>query len=155
MDKPSLIKIIYASTSGNVEIVCQKIAEVLEKQGLKTSLHRAEQTKIDEVKNHDYFILATSTWEHGAINPFFKPLREEIKKTDMSGKFAGIVGLGDTRYEEVLFCEGAEKLKRAFISSGGKVIYNTLKIDGEPYDLLDTAVTDWANYFLKTLIGDE
>lgn len=143
--------IVYASTSGNVEAVVEKIAEVLKANGIFAELHRAEQTSLDIIKNNKLFLLATSTWEHGEINPFFDRLLSEMKTVDLKGKKAGFVGLGDLRYEPVLFCEGMEILKRTFIAGGGEEIHIPLKINGEPYELLDTSVKLWALNFIKAL----
>ncbi len=145
------MQIVYASTSGNVEAVVEKITEVLKENHIFAQLHRAEQTPIDIIRDNEVFLLATSTWEHGEINPFFDRLLLEMKSENLSGKVAGFVGLGDLRYEQVLFCEGIEILKRAFIVAGGKEIHQTLKLNGEPYDILDTSVKAWAEGFIKTL----
>lgn len=146
----TLIKIIYASTSGNTELVCDYITKLLEKSGFETRLFRSEKTPIKEITNHDKFILATSTYEHGVINPFYDKLLSEMQTTDLKGKFAGIIGLGDTRYELHLFCEGANILKKAFMDQGGTILHQPLKINGEPHDQLDI-VDDWTRYFITAL----
>lgn len=66
-----ILHVIYASTSGNVETVVETAAAVWREQGLTVELHRAEQTSIELVKENSQFVIATSTWEHGALNPFF------------------------------------------------------------------------------------
>lgn len=137
------IHLIYASTGGNTEIVMETIAKLLEKRGFVPHLHRSEQASISVIKDNDLFILGTSTWEHGALNPFYRRLIKEIKEVSLQGKKAAFVGLGDTRYEPVLFCEGIEKVKRAWESRDGKSIGEILKINGEPYGLLDTDVVVW------------
>lgn len=139
------INIIYASTSGNVEVVCEKVCEVLSNLGHETLLHRAEQTKIEALLNSDFLILATSTWEHGELNPFFKLLYDEMGKHDLTGLKAAFVGLGDKRYEPVLFAEGMETVRRRFLKQGGQEVGEALRINGEPYSLLETEVVQWVN----------
>ncbi len=145
------IHIIYASTSGNTELVVETIGEILKNKGINIYYHRAEITSIDVVKDNNLFILATSTWEHGELNPYFKNLLKEMKTLDLSGKYAGFVGCGDTRYEPVLFCEGMEILRRTFLENKGEEIYNALKINGDPNNVLDE-VKQWGEEFYKVLV---
>lgn len=147
---PRSIQLIYASTGGNTEIVMEKVAELLEKRGFAAQLHRAEQTNIAVIQDNQWFIMGTSTWEHGALNPFFRKLVKEFKEESLQGKVAAFVGLGDTRYEPVLFCEGIEKVKRAWESRDGESLGETLKINGEPYGLLDSDVTVWTETIIKS-----
>lgn len=140
-----MIPIIYASTSGNIESVCERISDILASHKIKTTLHRAENTDFSVIADNDLFVFATSTWEHGEINPFFNKLLNEISTNDMTGKKAAFVGLGDTRYEQLLFAKGIEILKDAFLKSGGSEISTTLKIDGEPYDYMNTTVKMWSD----------
>lgn len=146
------VLIIYASASGNVEAVCKKVADVLSTKGFRPNLKRAELSSITDIQSGKYIILATSTWEHGAINPYFLPLLKEMKSNHLTGKFASFIGLGDTRYEPVYFCEGMNELQRVFEARGGRTIGVPLKINGDPYDLLDSMVTDWTNKLCTELI---
>lgn len=141
------LQIIYASTSGNVEVVSKRVAQSLTESRINSVLHRADTTKFETIIENSYFIFATSTWEHGIINPYFDSLLRDIENSSMKGKFAGFVGLGDTRYEPVLFCKGVEIIKDAFTKSGGKQIGTTLKVNGNPYPVLDSIVGDWTEQF--------
>ncbi len=143
------MKIIYASTSGNVEAVVEKVSQILTAHRISNSLHRAEQTGVDLINENSQFILATSTWEHGEINPFFSKLLAEMDGVNMVGKRAGFIGLGDSRYEPVYFAQGIKILKEKFFEKGGSEIGQTLYINGEPYGLLDTTVTEWVNNFIN------
>lgn len=140
---------IYASTSGNVESVVEKVAELWRQHGWQVELHRAEKTALDVITQNSHFLLATSTWEHGALNPFFAALFKEMSQANFQGKHAAFIGLGDSRYEPVLFCEGMEIVKRMWEARGGEVIGIPLKINGEPYAQLESKVVPWANHIAK------
>ena len=146
-----IIDIVYASTSGNVEAVCEKIAEVLKDAHFEVNLSRSEKTDIKILLKSEFLILATSTWEHGELNPFFKPLYDQMKESDFSNKKAAFVGLGDRRYEPVLFAEGMEIVRKCFLERGGVEGCEPLKIDGEPYKLLDSEVQQWAESLVAKL----
>ncbi|MDQ3008402.1 MAG: flavodoxin family protein [bacterium] len=143
MQSSDTVAIIYASTSGNTEAVVEHVARHWQPK-ISSTLHRAEQTKSDVITDHQFFILATSTWEHGVLNPFFSRLYAEVTELDLSDKQAAFIGLGDRRYEPVLFCEGMEKLRQLWLKKGGTEIGTALKIQGEPYSQLERAVTPWA-----------
>lgn len=145
------IHLIYASTSGNVERVMEMVAQTLKNRDIKSILSRAEKTKADIIKKNSKFIFGTSTWEHGRLNPFFKNLFEDMQKLNFHDKQAAFVGLGDTRYEPVLFCEGMEKLRDLWLKNGGEELATPLKIEGEPYEKLYSVVEPWADLLTKTL----
>ncbi|HEC64315.1 MAG TPA: hypothetical protein ENI23_03380 [bacterium] len=145
------IKIIYASTSGNVEVVCDTVAEFLKEKGIESELFRSEQTSIDLIRENSLFLFATSTWENGTLNPFYMKLYKEMNELDLTGKRAGFIGLGDIRYEPVLFCAGLDVLKKRFTEKGGEEIHVNLKLNGDPYEFLDTVVKIWVDNFIKVL----
>lgn len=143
------INIIYASTSGNVEIVCETIAKLFNKRGIETVLSRVEQTPIEVISKNSHFLFATSTWEHGKLNPFFDKLYGQMEKLNFQNKKASFVGLGDKRYEPVLFCEGIEIIKRLWSKNGGGEVGPTLLVAGEPYEKLNTNVESWADKVIE------
>lgn len=138
------ITIIYASTSGNTEMVVDYVADILKESGINVSLHRAEAASKEILLDNDLLILATSTWGHGILNPFFGEMLKVIEGNSMSGKKAAFIGLGDAKYEEAYINEGVEILKRAFLGADGEEIHRTLKILGEPHKFMDLLVKKWA-----------
>lgn len=145
------INLIYASASGNVEIVAEQIASYLQTKKVQLTVSRAEQTSIEEILKNNKFVFATSTWEHGKLNPFFSKLYEEMKVSNFKGKYAAFVGLGDTRYEPVLFCEGIQIVRDLWLDHGGEEIGSMLKIQGEPYSKLQSVVDPWSDMLYKHL----
>jgi len=140
-----VIDLVYASTSGNVEIVMETVARVLQQNGFEIVLNRAEKTPIETIKKNKYFVFGTSTWDHGQLNPFFQKLYEDMQTVNFQNKEASFVGLGDRRYEPVLFCEGINKIHGLWLKKGGKEVGTMLKIQGEPYETLDSQVVPWAS----------
>lgn len=139
------VDLIYASASGNVEIVAETIADIFERKHFKILLNRAEKTSIKTIEDNNHFVFATSTWDHGMLNPFFQNLYEKMKDRNFKNKQAAFVGLGDRRYEPVLFCGGQEKIRQLWLKNGGTEIGTNLKIQGEPYNQLESKVIPWAS----------
>jgi len=149
------IVIVYASTSGNVEIVVEKIAEILSQKGYTPTLHRSENSDISVLDNNSPIIFATSTWGHGEINEYFARFLKQMKKNDFTGREAGFFGLGDIRYEPVYFCEGIKMIKEVFIKNNGTEIHRMQMLNGDPYELLNTRVKVWTLDFIKALEADD
>lgn len=140
------IHIIYASTSGNTEFVMDKVAEIWRGMGKEVFLHRSEMTDVSVINDNQRFLLATSTWDHGTINPFFDKLLAQMKETDFTGKKSAFIGLGDRRYEKHDFCTGMSLLKEVWEKNNGTAIGVGLTIGREPFDeLIDTMVRNWAD----------
>ncbi len=146
------IHCLYASTSGNVESVVERVATGLRGSGWEVALHRTEQTKPDLIRDNSHFILATSTWARGSLNPFFIPLIDEMKKLDLTGKVTGLIGLGDIRYENVFFNTGIDQLREVWEQQHGTVLFRPLKLNGDPYGQMNLVDT-WTQQFLPYLSG--
>lgn len=142
---PQEIHLIYASTGGNTQHVMERVAEYWREQGVTTHLHRAEQTDISTIENSQYFVFATSTWDHGTINPFFDKLLAQMKESDFSGKIASFIGLGDRRYEKHYFCTGMLVLKKVWEDQNGTAVGVPMMIGREPFeDRIEEMVKKWA-----------
>ncbi len=137
------VKIIYASASGNTLAVAEKVQEILLNNDFNVELIRAEFFDNNYGKNILY-LFAVSTWEHGEINPFFNEIISFASKNSFKDIKVCFVGLGDLRYEKVLFCGGMNKLRDLLIEKQAKEIVSPIRINGEPYDKLDTLVANWA-----------
>ena len=150
------IHIIYASTGGNTEHVMEQVSKYWKDTGINVLLHRSEQTPISLIKENNFFLFATSTWDHGTINPFFKKLLDEMQTEDFSGKTASFIGLGDRRYEKHYFCTGMLSIKEVWEKQSGKVIGIPLMIGREPFEeRIETMVRQWSEETLPLYSGDE
>jgi flavodoxin len=148
---PMNVSLVYASTSGNVEATMENIAARLCEANFKCELLRVEKINFSVFKKEKFFILATSTWDHGIINPFWDKMISEFEKNSLSGKKAAFVGLGDFRYEPVYFCRGIDILRDYFIKAGGEQVGVTLKVNGDPYEQFDKLVKIWTDNLIKQL----
>lgn len=145
-----VVYLIYASTSGNVESTVEFIGKVLKKKGFEVNLSRSEVTSVEIIKKHKRFVFGTSTWDHGKLNPFFANLYKEMQSLKFNDKQAAFVGLGDRRYEPILFCEGIIKLRQLWLEGGGEEIVPTLKVQGEPFEQFDSVILPWVENLAKT-----
>jgi flavodoxin len=148
---PMNVSLVYASTSGNVEATMENIAARLSEANFKCELLRVEKIDFSVFQKNSFFILATSTWDHGIINPFWDKMLSEFEKNSLSGKKSAFVGLGDFRYEPVYFCRGIDTLRDAFLKAGGEQVGVSLKVNGDPYEQFEKLVKIWTDNLIKQL----
>ncbi len=100
-----LLHVIYASTSGNTEFVCQRLAELCRAEAPQVSLElqRAELASAQDLLRGDVLVLASGTWNSGGmegqLNMHMQALLlERAADIDLAGKKFTFISLGDDRY---------------------------------------------------------
>lgn len=140
-----MVKLIYASLTGNTEIVCEKLSEILDAADLDSGLFKAEEVHNDIFLQGRDFVLATSTWNNGQLNDMFLDLYEGLLEVDLTGKRFGFIGLGEISYGEENFCKGAQLIRKRVVDSGGEEICDMLKLDGEFNAAMEQELGTWSN----------
>ncbi|PIZ72055.1 flavodoxin [Candidatus Peregrinibacteria bacterium CG_4_10_14_0_2_um_filter_43_11] len=150
MKKASLI-IIYGTTSGNTEMVVDKIAEMAKKAGHHVVAKRVESAKPEEMLEYDIAILASPTYGHGELQEDFIPFWRGMGEVDLKGKKCAVVGLGDPKYELHYHLESAPILEEAIQKSGGQILLPALKISGTPVRHLEGLIPNWTEKFINLI----
>ena len=121
--KMALVKIVYASMTGNTE----EISEILEEQFQEAGV---------EVERED-------TYGDGELPFEFEDFFDELTEKDLTGKPFGVVGSGDREYGE-FFCKSAHDFVGAFEKAGAKKVAETVEIENnaeeEDIEMLKTFV---------------
>ena len=137
---------------GHTELVVDKVSELLMRAGIENKLTKAEVTDYSIIENNSQFVFATSTWEHGVINPYFNSILEQLSlEKDLSGKIAAFIGTGSVKYEVFYFCEGAKILRKTWLEANGREYLPPIYVEGLPYDKLDTLVANWTNKLITKI----
>lgn len=140
--------IIFGSTTGNTESAAETIREYLEKNDYTVTLSNVTDTSVDELKNdYDLYILGCSTWGDDEIE-----LQEDFIEfyENMNGSLAlgeknfGVFGCGDSSYE--YFCGAVDVIEEKVKKLGGRLLYESLKIDGDPEE---EEINEWAQEVLN------
>ncbi len=147
----SKVLIIFGSTSGNTELVSEKVAEVLRKKKHQVDIQRAELSKLEDINKYDFSILAASTYGHGILQDHMIPINKAVKNTDLSGKKFAVIGLGDNKYDNLYNIESAHILEESITKSGGELVLDALKINKSPILYLQNSVTKWAENLAKKI----
>lgn len=130
--------IIYASTSGHTEYVCNHVAAVFgkKKRSIQVVLKRVEQANLADLTKADCVILASGTWNTGGIegqlNPYMHAFTHTtIAEIDLQNKPMSVIGCGDTRYRYT--CNAAHLLEEFIKTHNGHLLPHSLRIINEPY----------------------
>lgn len=147
------ILIIFGSTSGNTEMVCHKVAEVLQSNNNDVVLQRVEKSDAKkDPQNYDLCILASPTYGHGVLEGNFINFREHMRKIDYNKQKFVVIGLGDFKYDEDYHLESIKILETAVTESNGQLIADPLRVTKSPLRIINTLIPKWAES-ISTLIN--
>ncbi|MCF7905586.1 flavodoxin family protein [Candidatus Gracilibacteria bacterium] len=150
----SHIKIIYGTTGGNTELVCQFVAEKLKDKHAVT-LERCELTDPKKVTDCDFLILASPTYGHGVLEMHFAQFFPKIQDVDLGGKPCAVITLGDPKYDMDYFLESGKILTEFLETHGGRVALDSLKIAKTPLPYLSKSVMMWVQKLCEILKGNK
>jgi len=126
--------IIYGSTTGNTEFTAETIREYLQKNDYDVTLLNVTDVSVDELKKeYDLYFLGCSTWGDDEIElqedfvDFYENMDSDISLND---KNFSVFGCGDSSYE--YFCGAVDVIEAKVKKLGGKVLAESLRIDGDP-----------------------
>jgi|SRR5690606_10121059 len=148
------VTIIYGSSGGNTEMVCEKVAEFLEEKNIASKLIRVERSTMEDLKKAEICILAAPTYEHGVIQHHFFPFLKELKKIDLEKKQMTVIGLGDTLYDDHYHIESANILEHAIKEANGNIICHPLRVNGLTITKMDGPVKKWTEGFAKQILNN-
>ncbi|PHR27285.1 MAG: flavodoxin [Desulfotalea sp.] len=136
--------IIYGSTTGNTEMVANRIGEVFSDKGLSVVVKNVTDATVAELGNgHDITLLGASTWGDDAIEfqEDFDSFFQELDAANLKDKMVALFGCGDSSYE--FFCGAVDELEEKMEKLQANVVNVSLRIDGDPDDA-ESEVVEWA-----------
>ncbi len=149
------INIIFGSTSGNTELVVDKVAEILRKKNHQVTVIRGDLVDFDnlekEIKQSDLTIFASPTYGHGILQEEIEPVHQYLLKLKTPGQKFAVIGLGDDKYDRLYNIEAAHILDETVATMDGTLVIDSLHINRAVLPQLETKVADWAKKLAKTL----
>lgn len=123
----ALAKIVYASMTGNTEEIADIVADKLRELGLDVDVDECTTVDADDFLEADVAIVATYTYGDGELPDEIMDFYEDLSGLDLSGKFYGVVGSGDTFYDE--FCKAVDDFDAVFAAIGAEKASESVKVD--------------------------
>ena len=144
------IKLVYASLTGNTEMLSDLIIEKFEEQkDLQIEkLFIEDMIDFDFLDDADAFIIATYTYGEGDLPEEMEEFFEEIGQKNYSGKIYGVIGTGDTIYDE--YCVCVDQFNEQIAKTGATNPTENLKIEieadtDEDFENIDKFIEDFAS----------
>ena len=140
------IKLVYASLTGNTEMLSDLIKEQKDLQIEKLFIE--DMVDFDFLDDADAFIVATYTYGEGDLPEEMEEFFEEIGQKDYSGKIYGVIGTGDTIYDE--YCACVDQFNEQIAKTGATNPTENLKIEieadtDEDFENIDKFIEDFAS----------
>lgn len=123
----ALAKIVYASMTGNTEEIADIVAKKLEELGHAVEVDECTTVDASDFEAADIAIVATYTYGDGELPDEIVDFYEDLKELDLSEKVYGVVGSGDTFYDE--FCKSVDDFEAAFALTGARRGADSVKVD--------------------------
>lgn len=145
------IRIVYGTTGGNTQLVCQKVTAELEGAGHTVTLERCELAEPESLTDGDALILASPTYGHGLLEMHFEQFFPQIQHLQFDNKPVAVIALGDPKYDLDYFLESEKILTQYFETHGGQIIVEPLKIAKTPLPYLEKKVVKWCEKLTQAL----
>tara|TARA_Y100001958_G_C21176369_1_gene507096 strand:- start:225 stop:821 length:597 start_codon:yes stop_codon:yes gene_type:complete len=140
------LEIIYATTTGNAEMVAKKLLHLANDQGFDAKMDEMNNYSVKKFSELKNVAIITSTYGNGDVPEMGIEFWNDLQKTTLklTGQKYGLIALGDKSHE--IFCGGGKKISSRLDELGSKKIVEKLECDG------DTEGTyEWSVNFLKLL----
>lgn len=144
------LNLIYASLTGNTEALSELVVEKFrEKKDININLNFVEDLEdFSILEESDAFIIATYTYGDGDLPEEMEELFEAIPNMNLSGKIYGVIGTGDTVYDEYCVCvdQFDEQIRKTGAINPTKNLKIEIEADcDEDFENIDKFVEDFAN----------
>ncbi len=123
----ALAKIVYASMTGNTEEIADIVADKLRDLGLDVDIDECTTVEAEDFLEADVAIVASYTYGDGELPDEIVDFYEDLKDVNLEGKYYGVVGSGDTFYDE--FCKAVDDFDQVFAEIGAEKISENVKVD--------------------------
>ncbi|MGY3766626.1 flavodoxin [Vagococcus vulneris] len=141
----ALVKIVYASMTGNTEEISEIIEDKFVDEGLDVEREECSDVDSDFFDDADVCVIATYTYGDGDLPFEFEDFFSDLPDEDLTGKIYGVVGSGDTEYGE-FYCQSArdfiEQFEKTGAKRGAELVCIEHNAEDEDYDLLQGFVDE-------------
>lgn len=123
----ALVKIVYASMTGNTEEIADIVANKFTELGHDVEVDECTTVDAADFEDADVAIVATYTYGDGDLPDEIVDFYEDLADVDLSGKIFGVVGSGDTFYD--YFCKSVDEFEDQFAMTRAQKGADSVKVD--------------------------
>ncbi|QWL82836.1 Flavodoxin [Streptococcus sp. ZB199] len=123
----TVAKIVFASMTGNTEEIADIVADKFRDLGVEVDVDECTTVDAEDFLDADIAVVATYTYGDGELPDEIQDFYEDLAGLDLKGKLYGVVGSGDTFYDE--FCKAVDDFDRCFAATGAEKGSECVKVD--------------------------
>lgn len=148
------ILVLYASTTGNTEMMADVIADTFATDGYDITIKTFDFDWIDveELGDYDAVLIGTHTWDDGSLPYEVEDFYDDLETVDITGQRFAVFGSADSFYPT--YGGAVDLIGDRLIELGGRVYDERLKVDMYPNkkDLQDCQA--FAKHIAMILLDD-
>lgn len=145
------ILVIYGTHGGNTKLVVDQVGLGLQEAGHSVVIRHADEAQWNELEAHDILVLASPTYGHGTLDSFMEAFVGQYEGDYLKNKPCTVIGLGDAKYDAHYHLESERILREFAEERGAKMLYNSLRISGNPMRFLEAFVPKWTEGLIEVL----
>lgn len=123
----ALIKIVYASMTGNTEEIADIVMSRFQDLGHDVEIEECTAVEASYFQEADVAIVATYTYGDGDLPDEIVDFYEDLADIDLSHAQYGVIGSGDTFYDH--FCQSVDDFEYQFAKTGAQKGADSVKVD--------------------------
>ena len=125
-----VVKIVYASMTGNTEEIAEIINDEFEKANADVEMMTSDEASPEDFEDADICVVATYTYDEGDIPDDIIDFYDDLADVSLDGKIYGVAGSGDTFYE--FFCKAVDDFDTRFKEIGATKGADSVKVELSP-----------------------
>ncbi|WP_077620562.1 flavodoxin [Bacillus sinesaloumensis] len=141
--------LVYASMSGNTELMATYIAEGIKEKGVQLDVKECFEVTPGDLVKYDGIIIGSYTWGDGELPDELIDFYDEMDQLEFHHKKSAVFGSGSTLYSN--FGGAVDLLMEKLKERGAEIIGSPLKVEYTPNDQDEIACKDFGRLFADRL----
>ncbi|MFC3676826.1 flavodoxin domain-containing protein [Ferrovibrio xuzhouensis] len=139
------ISILVGTMTGTAELVAGDVQKALEDKGHSVEVLLMDTLKADVFERPGTFLICTSTYGQGDVPDNARDFIADLQavKPDLTGKLVGIIGLGDTTYQDT-FNQGGAQFEKGLRALNATIVGERMQHNASSGTLPEEDGVAWA-----------
>lgn len=139
------ISILVGTMTGTAELVAGDVKKALEGKGHAVEILLMDNLKADVFQRPGAFLICTSTYGQGDVPDNARDFLADLQATqpDLGGKLVGIIGLGDSTYQDT-YNHGGRQFEEALRALNANLVGERMQHNASGGSLPEEDAVVWA-----------
>ncbi|HEX6957403.1 MAG TPA: flavodoxin domain-containing protein [Ferrovibrio sp.] len=139
------ISVLVGTMTGTAELVAGDVKKALEDKGHEVEILLMDNLQTDVFNRPGAFLICTSTYGQGDVPDNARDFLADLqsRKPDLSGKLCGVIGLGDSTYQDT-FNHGGQQFEEILRELNATVVGERMRHNASGGTLPEEDGVAWA-----------